>query len=192
MVSHMHARSVIVRNNESVDDVYRRCVANCYMFHALYDPAATSSFVHRSRFVLHIHTLIDHSVCHTHNHPCKMADLALGSGSASSSCPFAEDSSPRQSSPERPSTISTSVNECSQSGPADRISHIRRSDLQLRTESRYNPRGWKCKGYGPADEYVYFDGAEGTSDLRFLIDLESPSMERLVGHSCTVGIERKN
>jgi hypothetical protein len=51
-------------------------------------------------------------------------------------------------------------------------------NLQLRRNSRYDPSKWKCKYYDPEDTYIYFDGAEGSSDIRFLIDLETPSMER--------------
>jgi hypothetical protein len=51
-------------------------------------------------------------------------------------------------------------------------------NLQLRRDSRYNLSKWKCRCYDPEDTYTYFDGAEGSSDIRFLIDLDTPSMER--------------
>jgi hypothetical protein len=53
-----------------------------------------------------------------------------------------------------------------------------KTNRELRNESPYNPVVYTCKGYDAPGEYIYFDGVEGTADLRFLIDLESPSMER--------------
>jgi hypothetical protein len=42
----------------------------------------------------------------------------------------------------------------------------------------YSPLNYVCKGYIPLEGYHYFDGVPGSSDQRFLIDLETDSMER--------------
>jgi hypothetical protein len=183
MVSHMNVDPVIVTIIESVNDVYRLFVANCYVFHVLYDPAATSSFRSGVTFSSS-HTPIDRSICHSHNYLCNMAGLTIGSGSTSSSDSVTEDFSPRHTYAEDPAIIKTSGEGSPPLASIGTTAPFSKASLQLQTESGYNPTQWKCKGYGPADDYVYFDGAEGTSDMRFLIDLESPSMERRVGHSC--------
>jgi len=55
---------------------------------------------------------------------------------------------------------------------------VSKTNRELRNESPYNPVVYTCKGYDALGEYIYFDGVEGMADLRFLIDLEGPSMER--------------
>jgi hypothetical protein len=41
----------------------------------------------------------------------------------------------------------------------------------------YSPLNWKLQGYDPLEEYQYFDGLPDSADQRFLIDLETDSME---------------
>jgi hypothetical protein len=53
------------------------------------------------------------------------------------------------------------------------------TNTELRTESKYNPKRWKCQGY-ETDGYIYYDGAENSPDFRCLIDLQTSSMERYV------------
>lgn len=50
--------------------------------------------------------------------------------------------------------------------------------VEIRDASRYNPLSWKCQGYDGQSSYIYFDGAKGSADRRFLIDLSTDSMER--------------
>jgi hypothetical protein len=42
---------------------------------------------------------------------------------------------------------------------------------------RYSPINWKLQGYVPIEEYKYFDGTPESADQRFLIDLDTDSME---------------
>jgi hypothetical protein len=42
---------------------------------------------------------------------------------------------------------------------------------------RYSPINWKLQGYDPIEEYKYFDGTPDSADQRFLIDLDTDSME---------------
>jgi len=44
-------------------------------------------------------------------------------------------------------------------------------------ECPYSPFNWVCKGYDSLEDYRYFDGTPGSSDQRFLIDLDTDSME---------------
>lgn len=108
--------------------------------------------------------------------PSDMSGLTFGSSSSSAS-------STEQLSPLLTRTDHTSVEPDSGRSPDTRSPILlklnRKSPLEIRLESSYEPTIYHCKGYDttPA-EYVYFDGAEGTPDSRFLIDLTSSSMER--------------
>jgi len=53
-----------------------------------------------------------------------------------------------------------------------------RGSLEIRLQSRFNPSSWICKDFDTDSEY--FDGSKDLSDKRYLIDLDTDSMERCV------------
>jgi hypothetical protein len=53
-----------------------------------------------------------------------------------------------------------------------------RDSLEIRLQSRFNPSSWICKAFDTDSEY--FDGSKDLDDKRYLIDLDTYSMERFV------------
>jgi len=41
----------------------------------------------------------------------------------------------------------------------------------------YSPLNWTCKGYDTVADYQFFDGTPSSVDQRFLIDLDTGSMD---------------